>query len=170
MASVCSAILDGAVMSHASANCRKPDRLYLASYTHAPNESTPFPYPSPATRSPHKRSSKSQAGPTPVSSGPRVNPPVYFSVDDTLLYNRFHADFGPLHIGHLYRFAVQLHEVLGDPDNTDRGVVFLEQSRCTESCERGMFACLLHDLDPIVASPLGAGTHSTSGSTIDAFP
>jgi hypothetical protein len=36
-----------------------------------------------------------------------------YGIDDTLLYNAFHADFGPLHIGHLYRFAVLFHEILG---------------------------------------------------------
>lgn len=97
------------------------DRLYLASYTHPPDAHTPFPYPR-QSRSPSKRSAKAQHGPTSV--GPKVHPPVYFTIDKTLLYNAFHADFGPLHIGHLYRFAVQLHEVLGDPANEDRGVVF----------------------------------------------
>jgi len=100
------------------------DRLYLASYTHPPDANTPFPYPR-QSRSPSKRSSRAQLGPTPAAgSGPKVHPPVYFSIDKSLLYNAFHADFGPLHIGHLYRFAVQLHEVLGDPANEDRGVVF----------------------------------------------
>jgi cell division cycle 14 len=97
------------------------DRLYLASYTHPPDAHTPFPYPR-QSRSPSKRSAKAQSGPTSV--GPKNHPPVYFTIDKTLLYNAFHADFGPLHIGHLYRFAVQLHEVLGDPANEDRGVVF----------------------------------------------
>ena len=97
------------------------DRLYLASYTHPPNAHTPFPYPQKPSRSPTKRSSRAQG---PVSTGPKVSPPVYFSIDRSLRYNAFHADFGPLHIGHLYRFAVQLHEVLADPANEDRGVVF----------------------------------------------
>lgn len=61
-------------------------------------------------------------------------------MDDELLYNRFHADFGPLHIGHLYRFAVQLHEVLGDPDNVDRGVVFWSRP---DARSRANAACLL---------------------------
>lgn len=100
------------------------DRLYLASYTHAPDESTPFPYPAKQSRSPHKRSSRAQAGPQSAQSSHPTVPPLYFSIDRTLLYNAFHADFGPLHIGHLYRFAVQLHEVLGHPDNEDRAVVF----------------------------------------------
>jgi cell division cycle 14 len=100
------------------------DRLYLGSYTHAPNAHTPFPYPQKQpTRSPAKRSSRAQ-----MSTGPKVFPPVYFSIDKQLVYNAFHADFGPLHIGHLYRFAVTLHEVLADPANTDRGVVFWSEA------------------------------------------
>ena len=71
---------------------------------------------------PSKRSSRAPSGPT--TAGAKALPPVYFSIDKTLLYNAFHGDFGPLHIGHLYRFAVQLHEVLGDPANEERAVVF----------------------------------------------
>jgi cell division cycle 14 len=104
------------------------DRLYLASYTHTPDENTPFPYPAkPAGRSPHKRSSRAQAGPQAVLDGPRVVP-TYFSIDRSLLYNAFHADFGPLHVGHLYRFAVQLHDVLGSQENESRPVVFWSHS------------------------------------------
>lgn len=36
----------------------------------------------------------------------------FFTVDDLLVYNAFHHDFGPLHVGHLYRFAIILHEIL----------------------------------------------------------
>ena len=101
------------------------DRLYLASYTHTPDENTPFPYPSKPTRSPNKRrSSKAQSGPQAVQNDVPRLPPIYFSIDRSLLYNAFHADFGPLHIGHLYRFAVQLHDVLGHPENENRAVVF----------------------------------------------
>ncbi|ERF76887.1 hypothetical protein EPUS_02598 [Endocarpon pusillum Z07020] len=114
------------------------DRLYLASYTHAPNENTPFPYPTETRKSPSKKSSKSQHGPIPVSRS-RV-PPVYFTIDDTLLYNAFHADFGPLHIGHLYRFAVQFHEILGDPANNDRAVCFWSRA---DSRSRANAACLV---------------------------
>ena len=116
------------------------DRIYLASYTHPPNASTPFPYPSTPSRSPHKRSTKFHQGPTAVASASKVKPPAYFTVDDTLLYNRFHADFGPLHIGHLYRFAVELHEVLGDPDNAGRAVVFWSKA---DSRSRANAACIL---------------------------
>jgi cell division cycle 14 len=101
------------------------DRLYLASYTTPPTPETLFPYPDqqPTRRSPTKRSARAADGPAVVSERDR-NPPYYFSIDDTLLYNAFHHDFGPLHIGHLYRFAVQFHDILGAPENKNRPVVF----------------------------------------------
>lgn len=101
------------------------DRLYLASYTSPPTEDTLFPYPSEpsARRSPTKRSTRAGDGPIVVLDRSR-NPPYYFCIDDTLLYNAFHHDFGPLHIGHLYRFAVYLHDILGAPENKDKPVVF----------------------------------------------
>lgn len=100
------------------------DRLYLASYTIAPTPDTLFPYPAPpSARSPSKRSSKAVNAPTPVNPA-RDQPPHYFSIDDSLLYNAFHHDFGPLHIGHLYRFAVYFHDILGAPENKNKPVVF----------------------------------------------
>lgn len=98
------------------------DRLYLASYTHQPDENTPFPYPAAKqSRSPSKRSARAQQGTQASSEKP---PPIYFTIDNSLLYNAFHADFGPLHIGHLYRFAVMLHDVLAQQDSDSRPVVF----------------------------------------------
>ena len=102
------------------------DRLYLASYTTPPTADTLFPYPDSQShrRSPSKRSARAVDGPSAVNSEKDRTPPYYFSIDDTLLYNAFHHDFGPLHIGHLYRFAVQFHDILGAPENKDKPVVF----------------------------------------------
>ncbi|ETN43710.1 uncharacterized protein HMPREF1541_02869 [Cyphellophora europaea CBS 101466] len=128
------------------------DRLYLASYTQAPNENTPFPYPTAPKRSPHKKSSRAQHGPTPAEVRPA---PVYFTIDDTLLYNAFHHDFGPLHIGHLYRFAVQFHEILGDPANNDRSVVFWSRadarSRANAACLVACYMVLIQAWPPHLA-------------------
>lgn len=112
------------------------DRLYLASYTHAPNEKTPFPYLQKSSKSPNKRSSRAQLGATPAATEQKVKPHVYFSVDTTLLYNAFHHDFGPLHMGHVYRFAVILHEVLGAKENEDKAIVFwtFADARCKYTC------------------------------------
>ncbi|KAF1927710.1 tyrosine-protein phosphatase CDC14 [Didymella exigua CBS 183.55] len=128
------------------------DRLYLASYTHTPDANTPFPYPK-QHASPSKRSSRAQAGPT--ATGAKSLPPVYFSIDKTLLYNAFHGDFGPLHIGHLYRFAVQLHEVLGDPSNEERAVVFWSsadsRSRANAACILACYMVLIQSWPPHLA-------------------
>ncbi|KAK5683510.1 cell division control protein 14 [Elasticomyces elasticus] len=132
------------------------DRLYLASYTHAPDESTPFPYPQQKpTRSPNKRSARAQNGPQAVQSSESRPPPFYFSVDHILLYNAFHADFGPLHVGHLYRFAVQLHDVLGHPDNETRSVVFWSnadsRSRANAACILAVYMVLIQNWPPHLA-------------------
>jgi hypothetical protein len=162
------------------------DRLYLASYTHKPNAQTPFPYTNKSSsKSPSKRSARSQS--TTTAATPSL-PPVYFSVDKHLLYNAFHADFGPLHIGHLYRFAVMLHEVLGDPEHEGRPVVFWcnadSRSMYTSntyllhsvtdcsprSRKRCMHSCLLHDLDPELAAASSPGPHRPDGSPMHAIP
>ena len=102
------------------------DKLYLAAYTTPPTADTLFPYPAkaPSRRSPSKRSARAAEGPSAVDIERNSTPPHYFSIDDTLLYNAFHHDFGPLHIGHLYRFAVQFHDILGAPENANKPVVF----------------------------------------------
>lgn len=129
------------------------DRLYLASYTHPPSEGAPFSYPV-QPKSPSKRSSKAAHGGS-AAAGPRSKPPVYFTVDDTLLYNAFHADFGPLHIGHLYRFAVHFHEILGDPANCERPVVFWSKpdsrSRANAACLVACYMVLIQSWPPHLA-------------------
>ena len=98
------------------------DRLYLACYLHPPNENTLFPYPEPPSpKLATKRSNRALAS----KPEPRRMAPFYFTVDDYLPYNAFHHDFGPLHIGHLYRFALEFHEILScDEVPIDRPIVF----------------------------------------------
>jgi hypothetical protein len=38
---------------------------------------------------------------------------IFFTIDNTLLYNPFHHDFGPFHVAHIFRFAKVLHDILG---------------------------------------------------------
>ncbi|KAK3693528.1 protein-tyrosine phosphatase-like protein [Podospora appendiculata] len=133
-----------------------PDRLYLASYVDTPNEDTLFPYPDPPTpRSPSKRSQRAVDGPAPIASSSNRKQPHYFTVDDTLLYNAFHHDFGPLHIGHLYRFALQFHEILGAKENKDRPVVFWSRadprSRANASCLLACYMVLIQSWPPHLA-------------------
>lgn len=65
---------------------------------------------------------------------------VFFTVEDSIYYNSFHLDFGPMNIGHLYRFAVIFHEILNDPDNTNKAVIFYSS---TSTRQRANSACML---------------------------
>lgn len=65
---------------------------------------------------------------------------VFFTIEDMLLYNNFNLDFGPLHIGALYRFAVLLHTVLNDDANSGKAVCIYSS---TDPKMRSNTACLL---------------------------
>lgn len=81
--------------------------------------------------------------------------PEYFSVDKFLLYNAFHADFGPLHIGHLYRFAVMLHDVLGAAEAQKRPIVFWSaadaRSRANAACILACYMVIIQSWPPHLA-------------------
>ncbi|KAI1660246.1 phosphatases II [Daldinia decipiens] len=132
-----------------------PDRLYLASYIHPPTADTVFPYSEPQTRSPSKRSQRAVDGPSPAVSKSDRHPPYYFTVDDSLLYNAFHHDFGPLHIGHLYRFALHFHDVLGAKENQHRPIVFWSRadprSRANAACLLACYMVLIQSWPPHLA-------------------
>ncbi|UNI14902.1 cell division control protein 14 [Purpureocillium takamizusanense] len=127
-----------------------PDRLYLAAYVNPPTSETLFPTPETPV-SPRKRSQRAAAD---LPSSSRV-PPCYFTVDDTLLYNAFHHDFGPLHIGHLYRFAIRFHDILGAKENKDRPVVFWSaadpRSRANAACMLACYMVLIQNWPPHLA-------------------
>ncbi|KEY66126.1 hypothetical protein S7711_05298 [Stachybotrys chartarum IBT 7711] len=129
-----------------------PDRLYLAAYIHPPTHETYFPYPEAPVTS-RKRSQRTAE--SPAQSNNSRAPPCYFTVDDTLLYNAFHHDFGPLHIGHLYRFAIQFHDILGAKENKDRPIVFWSaadpRSRANAACMLACYMVLIQNWPPHLA-------------------
>ncbi|KAH7170966.1 protein-tyrosine phosphatase-like protein [Dactylonectria macrodidyma] len=128
-----------------------PDRLYLASYVHPPTADTLFPYP----EQPVSSRKRAQRGVEPTPLPANRTPPCYFTVDDTLLYNAFHHDFGPLHIGHLYRFAIQFHDILGAKQNKDRPIVFWSaadpRSRANAACMLACYMVLIQNWPPHLA-------------------
>ncbi|ORY65909.1 tyrosine-protein phosphatase CDC14 [Pseudomassariella vexata] len=133
-----------------------PDRLYLASYIQPPTPDTLFPYPETSTRSsPSKRSSRAIEGPSAVSSKSSREPPCYFTVEDQLFYNAFHHDFGPFHVGHLYRFALLFHDVLGAKENQHRPIVFWSRadprSRANAACLLACYMVLIQSWPPHLA-------------------
>ncbi|GAB0133660.1 hypothetical protein EsDP_00002061 [Epichloe bromicola] len=129
-----------------------PDRLYLGAYVHRPTADTLFPG-SESPLSPRKRAQRAADSVSSTSSGRTA--PCYFTVDDSLLYNAFHHDFGPLHIGHLYRFAIRFHDILGAKENKDRPVVFWSaadpRSRANAACMLACYMVLVQNWPPHLA-------------------
>ncbi|OAA68480.1 protein-tyrosine phosphatase [Niveomyces insectorum RCEF 264] len=137
-----------------------PDRLYLASYLNPPDAETLFPFGDQPPKSPSKKSQRTAAGSSDSTSSSSSTKyagrePYYFTVDKSLLYNAFHHDFGPLHVGHLYRFALQFHEVLAATELQQRPVVFWSQadprSRANASCLLACYMVLIQSWPPHLA-------------------
>ncbi|KAI1428065.1 tyrosine-protein phosphatase CDC14 [Xylaria sp. FL1777] len=133
-----------------------PNRLYLASYAEPPTAYTAFPFPqAEAQGSPSKRSQRAVDGPLAAPTKSPRQPPFYFTVDDTLLYNAFHHDFGPLHIGHLYRFGLYFHDVLSAKENESRPLVFWSRpdpkSRANAACLLACYMVLIQAWPPHLA-------------------
>ncbi|KAG6005260.1 hypothetical protein E4U21_000297 [Claviceps maximensis] len=130
-----------------------PDRLYLGAYVQPPTADTLFPG-SEAPVSPRKRAQRATDCASSSASSGRLAP-CYFTVDDSLLYNAFHHDFGPLHIGHLYRFAIRFHDILGAKENKERPVVFWSaadpRSRANAACMLACYMVLIQNWPPHLA-------------------
>ncbi|KAG6220988.1 hypothetical protein E4U26_006244 [Claviceps purpurea] len=130
-----------------------PDRLYLGAYVQPPTTDTLFPGSEPPA-SPRKRGHRAADSVSSSVSKGRL-PPCYFTVDDSLLYNAFHHDFGPFHIGHLYRFAIRFHDILGAKENKDRPVVFWSaadpRSRANAACMLACYMVLIQNWPPHLA-------------------
>ena len=58
-------------------------------------------------------------------------------------------------MGHLYRFAVQLHDILGNPANVDRGIVFWSKadprSRANAACLLACYMVMIQSWPPHLA-------------------
>lgn len=80
---------------------------------------------------------------------------VHFTIDDELPYNAFYHEFGPLHIGHLYRFAVILHEILGEESNAGKAVCLYSRNnprdRANAACVLCCYMVLLQSWPPHLA-------------------
>ncbi|GMM37357.1 hypothetical protein DASC09_046820 [Saccharomycopsis crataegensis] len=77
---------------------------------------------------------------------------VFFTVEDELPYNAFDRDFGPLHMGHLYRFAVMLHSELNDESNSGKAIVIYSsttpQARANITCMLCCYMVLIQSWAP----------------------
>ncbi|CAM9234495.1 unnamed protein product, partial [Choristocarpus tenellus] len=49
---------------------------------------------------------------------------LFFQTDDSLVYQHFFADFGPLHLGHIYAFSRRLREILENPEHLGKTIFY----------------------------------------------
>ncbi|KAG4302067.1 hypothetical protein PCK1_001626 [Pneumocystis canis] len=72
----------------------------------------------------------------------------FFTIDDSLVYNPFHHDFGPLNIGHLYRFSLTMHEMLSvkksDPVIREKPfILYSKNDNRNRTCAACLIACYM---------------------------
>lgn len=48
----------------------------------------------------------------------------FFSIDNEMVYWNFYLDFGPLNLGHVYRFCLLMNHKLKDPKLQDKTIYF----------------------------------------------
>ncbi|VVT55522.1 uncharacterized protein SAPINGB_P004637 [Magnusiomyces paraingens] len=88
-----------------------------------------------------------------------TNEMVHFTIDDSLPYNAFHHDFGPLHYGYLYRFAVILHGILNEESNEGKAVCLYSKpnprDRANAACILCCYMVLIQSWPPhLVLAPI----------------
>eukprot|EP01083_Nonionella_stella_P001990 5736_1 len=79
----------------------------------------------------------------------------FFTIDNTLKYQPFFVDFGPLHLGHLYRFCELLSSKLQSPALDDKAIYFYcsqnQHKRANAAYLIGAFQVLYLDKNPTEA-------------------
>mmetsp|Transcript_6094 Transcript_6094/g.14960 ORF Transcript_6094/g.14960 Transcript_6094/m.14960 type:complete len:130 (+) Transcript_6094:70-459(+) len=74
----------------------------------------------------------------------------YFCTDNTLAYEPFFKDFGPLSMGQVYRFCVFLRKTMDDPNFAKRKIVYVcdphPHKRANAAVNIGAFAVFVSSL------------------------
>lgn len=95
---------------------------------------------SPSTEEPHLGAlyfcTKRDERPVPPNSKA-----IYFSTDSSLQYTPFFADFGPLHLGHTYKFCEQLDTLLTQSAVERRPVIYYASSHPHHRANSAVLIC-----------------------------
>jgi cell division cycle 14 len=77
-----------------------------------------------------------------LSSSPPAHPSRhFFSIDKDMVYWNFYLDFGPLNLGHVYRFCVLLNNKLADPKLKDKVVFFMSHTHAHKRTNAAFLIC-----------------------------
>lgn len=65
----------------------------------------------------------------------------FFSIDNEMIYWNFYLDFGPLNLGHTYRFCQILQKKLRDPKLADKAIYFYSSTHAHKRANAAMLIC-----------------------------
>ena len=65
----------------------------------------------------------------------------FFSIDQELIYWNFFYDFGPLNLGHLYRFCLSLNSKLADVKLKDKIIYFYSGTHAHKKANASFLIC-----------------------------
>lgn len=58
----------------------------------------------------------------PTSSVTAPQKQHFFSIDNEMIYWNFYLDFGPLNMGHVYRYSQMMNQKLKDPKHAEKAI------------------------------------------------
>ena len=77
-----------------------------------------------------------------AATGEQDTKPIhYFSIDTEYVYWNFFLDFGPLNLGHLYRYCQKLNDKLVDPGLRDYIIVYYSSAAPTKRTNAAYLIC-----------------------------
>jgi cell division cycle 14 len=78
-----------------------------------------------------------------LSSNPpsNVSNRHYFSIDNEMVYWNFYLDFGPLNLGHVYRYCQLLNNKLNDPKLQDKVIYYFSHTHAHKRTNAAFLIC-----------------------------
>ena len=65
----------------------------------------------------------------------------FFCIDNEMVYWNFYLDFGPLNLGHTYRFCMMLNKKLRDPKLADKAIYFYSSTHAHKRANAAHLIC-----------------------------
>jgi cell division cycle 14 len=65
----------------------------------------------------------------------------FFSIDNEMVYWNFYLDFGPLNLGHVYRYCQVLNTKLNDPKHQDKVIYHFSHTHAHKRTNAAFLIC-----------------------------
>ena len=78
---------------------------------------------------------------TSVPHQPAGSPRHFFCIDNEMVYWNFYLDYGPLNLGHVYRFCALMNHKLKDPKLQDKMIYYYSAEHPHKRCNAVFLIC-----------------------------